>query len=115
MGQAAAQVHEGWISVARLSELRESQPRPADILGHPVVLVRLGGAVHAVDGYCPHRGMLLTDGKLSGTALRCLWHGFQYDVRSGEMVWPEPCAEQVPVYATRVRRGLVQVRVRLAE
>jgi len=110
-----SEVHDGWVTVAELSDLAESQPHGADVLGHPVVLVRLGDEVHAVDGYCPHRGMPLTDGKMAGTAIACIWHGFEYDVRSGELVWPEAggCL-QVPVYVTRIVEGSVEVRVRLA-
>jgi nitrite reductase/ring-hydroxylating ferredoxin subunit len=48
--------------------------------------------------------------KLEGCALRCPWHGFKYDVRSGEVVWP-PGWESIPAYATRVQDGAVEVLV----
>jgi 3-phenylpropionate/trans-cinnamate dioxygenase ferredoxin subunit len=112
------QVHDGWVTVAQLGDLADGQRHAADVLGHPVVLVRFGDEVHTVDGYCPHRGMLLTDAKLKGTAIACIWHGFEYDVRTGDLVWPEAkwagSCLSVPVYITRVRDGAVEVRVRLA-
>jgi nitrite reductase/ring-hydroxylating ferredoxin subunit len=85
------------------------------VLGHPVVLIRLGEAVHAVDGYCPHRGMPLGDATIEGDVIQCLWHGFEYDVRTGQALWPDDRGEPVPTYDTRVREGAVELRVRLGE
>ena len=85
-------------------------PTEVFVGGHPVVLVRLGEEVFAVDGRCPHRGGPMGEAFLEGCALRCPWHGFKYDVRSGQPVWPDGW-DPVPTYAARVREGLVEVLV----
>jgi nitrite reductase/ring-hydroxylating ferredoxin subunit len=78
--------------------------------GHPVVLVRLESGLFAVDGRCPHRGGPMAEGKLEGCALRCPWHGFKYDVRTGQPVWPEGW-DPLPAYAVRVRDGMVELLI----
>lgn len=102
------------MAVAELSEIPEGRVLAADVVGHPIVLVRLAGDVHALDGRCPHRGGPMTEGKLEGRTLRCPWHGFRFDVASGEVVWP--CGwEPLQTYATRVCAGQVEVAVTTPE
>ena len=78
--------------------------------GHPVVLVALPDGVFAIDGRCPHRGGPMAEGKLDGCLLRCPWHGFKYDVRTGVPVWPEGW-DAAPVYAARLRDGLIELLI----
>src|SRR6185436_11326413 len=33
---------------------------------------------------CPHMGASLADGRLVGDHVECVWHGWKYDVRTGE-------------------------------
>ncbi len=58
------------------------QPRVlgAEVLGQRIVVARLGGAVVAMRGTCPHRGASLALGWLnaSGDALVCRYHGFEW-------------------------------------
>ncbi|HEX6513330.1 MAG TPA: Rieske 2Fe-2S domain-containing protein [Chloroflexota bacterium] len=103
---------DGWTTVAQLSDL--DGPTEAFVDGHPVVLVRLGEEVFAVDGRCPHRGGPLAQAVLEGCALRCPWHGFKYDVRTGRPAWPEGW-DPVPTYATRITDGWVEVLVERME
>lgn len=52
--------------------------------GRIVALFNVGGAFHAMDGICPHSGGPLGEGTLSGCVVTCPWHGWQFDVTSGE-------------------------------
>lgn len=101
---------DGWLAVSRLDELAEGKLHPRDVGGHPVVLVRLGTEVFALDGRCPHRGGPIDEGKLDGETIRCPWHGFEFDVRTGAVVWPDGW-DPLPHYATRVRQDSVEVAV----
>ena len=74
------------------------------------MLVRLEDEVFAVDGRCPHRGGPMAEAKLEGCALRCAWHGFKYDVRTGEQVWPRGW-DPAPAYSARIRNGSVELLV----
>src|SRR5579863_7596728 len=49
-----------------------------------VALFNVDGALYAMDGVCPHAGGPLGEGTLRGTVVTCPWHGWQFDVTSGQ-------------------------------
>jgi nitrite reductase/ring-hydroxylating ferredoxin subunit len=49
-----------------------------------VALFNVDGTFHALDGICPHQGGPLGKGTLSGCVVTCPWHGWQFDVTSGQ-------------------------------
>ena len=91
-----------------LAELIPGVPRLVEADGKRVVLVRIGDLVHAVGDVCAHKGGPLSAGKLSGTRLACPWHGWMYDVRTGQCVFPGRGAA-VPTYTVRVENDDVRV------
>ena len=73
-----------WVQVASLSAL--SPGTAAEIVAGDriVALFNVEGAVYALDGVCPHQGGPLGQGDLEGCVLSCPWHGWQFDVRTGQ-------------------------------
>ncbi len=49
-----------------------------------VALFNVEGTLYALDGVCPHQGGPLGQGELNGCIVTCPWHGWQFDVRSGQ-------------------------------
>jgi nitrite reductase (NADH) small subunit len=72
-----------------------------EVDGTAVVLARVGEAVYACGDTCAHKGGPLSQGRLSGHRLACPWHGWIYDVRTGECVLPGRGA-RVPAYPVRL-------------
>jgi phenylpropionate dioxygenase-like ring-hydroxylating dioxygenase large terminal subunit len=75
-----------WYPVARSSSVG---PKPAGIkvLGNNIALLRSEGRVHALRNRCPHRGIPLSMGQsFSPGTLTCRYHGWTYDVSTGELV-----------------------------
>jgi nitrite reductase (NADH) small subunit/3-phenylpropionate/trans-cinnamate dioxygenase ferredoxin subunit len=98
------------VRVAALGELPAGGLRRVDVDGTAIVLARVGDAVYACGGVCPHQGGPLTEGRLSGTRLACPWHGWTYDVRTGVCLLPTRGA-RVSNYPVRVDGGQVWVEV----
>ena len=98
------------VRAARLEDLPAGRPLRVDVDGNAVVVVRAGDAVYACGAVCSHQGGPLADGKLSGTRLACPWHGWMYDVRTGDCVFPGRGA-RVPSYPARVDAGDVWIEV----
>ena len=100
----------GRVRVMRLEELEAGRPRRMQVDGTGVVVVRIGDAVYACGDTCAHRGGPLAEGKLSGTRLACPWHGWHYDVRTGECTFPGRGA-RIPTYPVQVEGGDVWLDV----
>ena len=51
-----------------------------------LVICHVAGQIHAVLNVCPHAALPLGDGQLSGKVLTCPFHGFAFNVESGQNV-----------------------------
>ena len=70
---------EGWYFAMRSSELRPLKAKGLSFLGRELVLYRGDdGLVRALDAYCPHMGAHLAEGKVEGTSIRCMFHGWKF-------------------------------------
>ena len=96
------------VRVAALADVAPGVPHLVETHGTRVVLVRVGDQVHAIGDACSHQGGPLGDGKLSGTRLACPWHGWMYDVRTGQCLFPGRGAA-VASYPARVDGESVMV------
>ena len=96
--------------VASLDEVPAGQPKVVELDGVRVVLARVGDAVYACGDVCTHRGGPLGEGKLNGTRLACPWHGWMFDVRTGQCVFPGRGAS-VPTYPVSLETGDVVVEL----
>lgn len=82
----------------------------------PVVLARVEGRIHALDGACPHIGGSLAEGALRGRRLTCPLHEATFDVTDGSVVTdpfgvtpPEGGVGAVAVFPTREHSGMIEV------
>ncbi len=75
-----------WYVAALDHELLDGRLLSRRLLGEHVLLFRgESGKVFALNDRCPHRGALLSRGRLEGDAVRCMYHGIKYD-SSGKCV-----------------------------
>ena len=98
------------VAVARLDELTAGVPRLVEAEGRRIVLARVGDAVYACADTCAHKGGPLSEGKLSGTRLACPWHGWHYDVKTGQCVFPGRGAS-VASYPVEITNGEIHVEL----
>ena len=71
----------------RVANVRECPPGSAGefVVGDRIVaLFNVDGQFYALDGICPHQGGPLGKGRLTGCIITCPWHGFQFDVTTGQ-------------------------------
>ncbi|WCO68303.1 non-heme iron oxygenase ferredoxin subunit [Iamia majanohamensis] len=98
-----------WTEVAAESDLGEDEPTAVQVGEVPLVLVRRGGVVHAVNDRCTHRGAPLHEGPVVGDCLECPWHGSRFGLAGGE-VRRGPATRPQPVFEVAVDGGRVLVR-----
>ena len=75
----------------------------------PVLLIRVGDDVYAVEDVCTHDGQPLTDGLVSGCEITCARHGARFDLTTGQPLCM-PATEPVRTFDVEIRDGKVFVR-----
>jgi nitrite reductase/ring-hydroxylating ferredoxin subunit/uncharacterized membrane protein len=98
-----------WTDTIAVSELVEGQPVTATVGSTTVLLLRIGGRIHALAGRCTHRGGPLHEGTVQDGCIECPWHGSRFDLNDGAVV-QGPATRPAPVYEARVIGGRVQIR-----
>ena len=95
-----------WIDIGPVSALGEGVPLSAEVDGVPVVVVRCGGDLYAVEDRCTHDGESFAGAQVESCELICPRHGARFDLRTGEALTP-PAYEPVRTYAARVEHGRI--------
>lgn len=80
--------------------------------GHAVAVFRVDGHARAVDDRCLHTGGPLADGWVVDGCVVCPWHGWVYDLTSGERVVGARTAGHLRTYPVTVDAdGRVRVEI----
>jgi len=101
---------DNWVGLCRLDETSDDEMYPFEVGSRRIVIYRVDGNIYATDNVCSHAFALLTDGWLEDGLVECPLHGAQFDVKTGAAVrGPADCP--VETFETRVRDGMVEVRI----
>jgi nitrite reductase (NADH) small subunit len=98
-----------FVTVARVDDVPPGTVTAVRAGDEEIALAHLDGAFYATQGTCIHLQGPLGEGRLDGPVLTCPWHGWQYDVRTGENEFDR--AIQLRTYEVRVEDGEVKVAV----
>jgi 3-phenylpropionate/trans-cinnamate dioxygenase ferredoxin subunit len=106
--------------VARAAEIPPGERKVLEVAGRSIGVFNVGGEYFALRNRCPHQGGPLCEGKLwgflesstpgdyrysrQGEILRCPWHGWEYDLRTGQSYF-DPAQVRVRSYEVRVEPG----------
>jgi nitrite reductase (NADH) small subunit len=115
-----------WHRVGGLGELPKRGATLRAVAGHELVVITSPSGVHAIRNRCPHQGAPICGGMVTGTYLpsrpgelryglageviRCPWHGWEFDVRSGDPLFGITSKKLVS-YPVEVRGGDVFVYI----
>jgi len=98
----------GWSAVLRSDELAPGEIVEVMVGERGIAVARVSDDEWlACDNVCPHAGGPLGDGVLEGDQVSCPWHGYAYDLRSGQCVVDDQL--EVETLEVRVEDGQVLV------
>jgi nitrite reductase/ring-hydroxylating ferredoxin subunit len=98
-----------WTSALSSERLRRDRQVVARIAGKQIALFAAGDAVYACNNRCPHEGYPLREGTLADDCvLTCNWHGWKFDLRSGDNLLQ---GDRLRTYPTKIVDGMVWVDV----
>lgn len=89
------------------ADLAQGQAATVTIDGTEVAVFNIEGNFYALANQCPHRGGPLGDGDLTGDVVTCPWHGWEWNVTTGENAGNPDV--KVKSYPVRVENGEVLV------
>ena len=102
-----------WIEVLHVDDCPPGTARETVAGDRVVAVYNVDGTIHAMDGVCPHQGGPLGKGSLSGCVVTCPWHGWQFDVRTGQSQLSSNVRQ--PTLPVRVVGGKVHVAIEKAD
>ncbi len=87
-----------FIKVATKSEIAPGTSKRIEVNDKEIALFNLDGNFYAINEICPHRGGPLSEGFVEEGVLTCPWHGWQFQLASGECLTdPSTCQTKYEV------------------
>lgn len=106
--------------VGEITQFPPSSRTRVRVAGHDIAIFNVEGTLRALLDRCPHQGASLAAGYVCGalrssgpgkfeydatrTLVRCPWHGWEYDLETGQS-WTDPKRHRVKPYPVGVERG----------
>jgi nitrite reductase (NADH) small subunit len=103
--------------VGTVAEIPPGARKIVTVAGRSIGVFNIGGSFYALRNRCPHQGGPLCQGRLSGAVLasrpgedeylrdgeilRCPWHGWEFDVKTGQS-WIDPERLRVRTYSVTI-------------
>jgi 3-phenylpropionate/trans-cinnamate dioxygenase ferredoxin subunit len=97
-----------WIDVGGSESVLEAAPLSVEVDGFPVVVVRCGHDLYAVEDRCTHDGEALGEAEVESCQIICPRHGAHFCLRTGEALTP-PAYEPLRTYKVREDAGRILV------
>ena len=99
--------------VATTGEIAPGNKKLVTVKGREIGIFNVGGEYYALANRCPHNGGPMCEGRIAGLVrssspgnyelirkgefLRCPWHGWEFDIRTGQS-WCDPTRVRVRSY-----------------
>jgi 3-phenylpropionate/trans-cinnamate dioxygenase ferredoxin subunit len=97
------------VDAGRVDDLPSGSCKTIDLPeGRELALYNVDGEFYATQNFCPHKGAPLSAGILCKHTIECEWHGWQFDVRTGECL---TVSEKLKTYEVVVEGGLIRILV----
>ena len=94
--------------VCSVDDLEDGEAIIIEIDGTEAAVFAIDDEVHALENVCPHQGGPLGEGKVEDGCVYCPWHGWQFDVATGDHVHGKATAA---AYEVTVEDGDVYLAV----
>ena len=96
--------------VAKTSEILDGEVMPFYVDGVGIAICNINNNFYAFKDECSHETFPLSDGDVEGENIVCIYHGAEFDVKSGEATCL-PATEPIEVYELKVEGDDILVKV----
>jgi 3-phenylpropionate/trans-cinnamate dioxygenase ferredoxin component len=98
------------VDVYSVLDLEAGTMRMVRVDGVDILLVNLGGTIHATQGLCSHEENPLDEGELDGSKLTCALHYSEFDLRDGSVLMG-PAAAPLATYPVEIVGDRINLRL----
>ena len=99
---------EGYIKIAKLSDLQEGTLFPIIVDDEPICLTFVAGKIYAFTDNCTHTSGPLNEGELDNCVVTCPWHGARFDIRDGKVL-RGPARQDLYTYSVKVEDNDISI------
>ncbi|MBI2574735.1 Rieske (2Fe-2S) protein [Candidatus Woesearchaeota archaeon] len=85
------------VKVAKKADISPGTGKTVVANGKEIALFNIGGNFYALSNKCVHKGGPLGEGELDNSTVTCPWHGWEYDVKTGQCLTMPVSVETYPV------------------
>jgi nitrite reductase (NADH) small subunit len=96
-----------WVRIAYCCDIPVREGRSVKVGNREIAIFNLGDCFLAVENRCPHKGVPLADGIVSGTTVVCPLHGWKISLATGKGVNGPSVSSCVKTFRTCVEGGIV--------
>ncbi len=96
----------GWVDVGEADSLGDQASLTVEVDDTPIVVVRCGSQLYAVEDRCTHDGEPLGEAEVADCQIICPRHGARFCLRSGDALTP-PAYEPLKKYDVREENGRI--------
>lgn len=99
-----------WIRACATGDIEEEDLVRWDHGGRTYAIYHARDGFYCTDGLCTHADQHLEEGLLTGHVIECPLHQGRFDIRSGSVLSPPPCAG-LGAHPVKTENGQVFVKV----
>lgn len=99
-----------WVHACACDDIEEEDLVRWDHQERTFAIYRAEDGFYCTDGLCTHEEQHLETGLLTGHVIECPLHQGRFDIRTGRVVSPPPCAA-LNTYPVKTEDGQVYVRL----
>ncbi len=100
---------EDWVDVGEAAALGDEASLTVEVDDSPVVVVRCGEQLYAVEDRCTHDGEPLGGAEVEDCQIICPRHGARFCLRTGDALTP-PAYEPLRTFDVRERNGRILLK-----
>jgi 3-phenylpropionate/trans-cinnamate dioxygenase ferredoxin subunit len=98
-----------WLDVGTADAVADQTSLSVEVDDSPVVIVRCGDQLYAVEDRCTHDGEALGGAEVEDCQIICPRHGARFCLRSGDALTP-PAYEPLRTYDVREENGRIYLK-----
>jgi nitrite reductase (NADH) small subunit len=99
-----------YVKLTTESELpKHGEAKEFELAGKTICVANVNGTITAMDNICLHMGGPLGQGYVEGGKIVCPWHGWEYDLKTGEL--GDDPKSKLDLYPIRIENGDVLIEM----